>query len=139
MNKVLLVGRLAAEPEVRYTTGENARANARFSVAVNRPFKNSEGNYEADFIRCVAWGNHAEFIQKYFHKGDMIGIDGTIRTGSYTNKDGQKVYTTEVWIDRPEFVGSKNSNGGNSSTTTQRKSNFMNIPNDANEEEGLPF
>lgn len=107
MNKVILMGRLTADPEMRYTTGENATANARFSVAVNRQFKNAEGNYDADFIRCVAWKNNAEFIQKWFHKGDMIVIEGNIRTGSYTNKDGQKVYTTEVWVDRVEFGGAK--------------------------------
>ena len=118
MNKVMLIGRLTADPEIRYTAGENASANARFTVAVNRPFKNADGNNEADFIRCVAWRNHAEFISKYFHKGDAIAIEGNIRTGSYTNKDGVRVYTTEVFVDRPEFVGSKNSSNANSSTST---------------------
>ena len=143
MNKVILVGRLTADPEVNYTTGENASANARFSVAVNRPFKNSDGVYDADFIRCVAWRNNAEFIQKYFHKGSMIGLDGYIRTGSYTNKDGQKVYTTEVWVDRVEFVGGKNDNAQSASTPVPQKSatppdnSWMNAP--AGEEEELPF
>ena len=110
MNSVILVGRLTTDPELRYTSGENAKATTRFTVAVNRPFKNAEGNYDADFIRCVAWDRSAETICKWLNKGSAICINGNIRTGSYKNKDGQTVYTTEVWVDRFEFVGGRNSN-----------------------------
>lgn len=143
MNKVELVGRLTRDPEVRYTTGESANAIARFSVAVNRRFKNAEGNYDADFINCVAFGKTAEFIEKYFRKGMAIGLTGRIQTGNYTNKDGVKVYTTDVVVEEAEFVESKNS--GNATGTPNTPSNggvssndgFMNIPDGIDEE--LPF
>lgn len=142
MNKVELVGRLTRDPEVRYTTGENASAIARFSVAVNRRFKNAEGNYDADFINCVAFGKTAEFIEKYFRKGMAIGLTGRIQTGSYTNKDGQKVYTTDVVVEETEFVESKSSNSASDNTSTSRPTpssndGFMNIPDGIDEE--LPF
>ena len=108
MNKVSIIGRFTRDPEIKYTTGENATATARFSLAVNRRFKNKEGNYDADFINCVAFGKTAEFIEKYFTKGMAIGITGRIQTGSYTNKEGQKVYTTDVVVEETEFVESKN-------------------------------
>ena len=108
MNKVIIIGRFTRDPEIKYSTGENATATARFSLAVNRRFKNKEGNYDADFINCVAFGKTAEFIEKYFTKGMAIGITGRIQTGSYTNKEGQKVYTTDVVIEETEFVESKN-------------------------------
>ena len=133
MNKVELVGRLTRDPEVRYTQGENASAIARFSVAVNRRYKNNEGNYEADFINCVAFGRSGEFIEKYFKKGMAIGISGRIQTGNYTNKDGVKVYTTDVVVEEAEFVESKN-NGGSSAPSSD---GFMNIPDGIDEE--LPF
>lgn len=143
MNKVELVGRLTRDPEVRYTTGESANAIARFSVAVNRRFKNAEGNYDVDFINCVAFGKSAEFIEKYFKKGMAIGLTGRIQTGSYTNKDGVKVYTTDVVVEESEFVESKN--GGSATGTPNTSSNsgassndgFMNIPDGIDEE--LPF
>lgn len=108
MNKVIIIGRFTRDPEIKYSTGENATATARFSLAVNRRFKNKEGNYDADFINCVAFGKTAEFIEKYFSKGMAIGITGRIQTGSYTNKEGQKVYTTDVVVEETEFVESKN-------------------------------
>ena len=108
MNKVIIIGRFTRDPEIKYTTGENATATARFSLAVNRRFKNKEGDYDADFINCVAFGKTAEFIEKYFTKGMAIGITGRIQTGSYTNKEGQKVYTTDVVVEETEFVESKN-------------------------------
>ena len=108
MNKVIIIGRFTRDPEIKYTTGENATATARFSLAVNRRFKNKEGNYDADFINCVAFGKTAEFIEKYFTKGMAIGITGRIQTGSYTNKEGQKVYTIDVVVEETEFVESKN-------------------------------
>lgn len=134
MNLVALVGRLTRDVEVKYTNGENAQAVARFSVAVQRQFKNRDGNYDADFINCVAFGRTAEFIQKYFHKGSMIGIRGEIRTGSYTNKDGVKVYTTDINVSNVEFVGSGNS-GNNSADTSDTR--FMDIPDGVDEE--MPF
>ena len=120
MNKCTLVGRLTKDPEIRYSQGENATATARFSVAVNRRFKNAEGNYDADFINCVAFGKTAEFLEKYFKKGMAIGLTGHIQTGSYTNKDGQKVYTTDVVVEETEFVESKNA----SSNTTKDTSTY---------------
>lgn len=144
MNKVQLVGRLTRDPEIRYSQGENATATARFSVAVNRRFKNAEGNYDADFINCVAFGKSAEFVEKYFKKGMAIGLTGRIQTGSYTNKDGQKVYTTDVIVEETEFVESKGASSVNSSNDSRHapsvssSDGFMNIP-DGVEDEGLPF
>lgn len=143
MNKVQLVGRLTRDPEVRYSTGENSTAIARFSVAVNRRLKNAEGQYEADFINCVAFGKSGEFIEKYFRKGMAIGLTGRIQTGSYTNKEGVKVYTTEVVVEESEFVESKGNGESNQSSFRPAPSSvsgdgFMNIP-DGVEDEGLPF
>ena len=143
MNKVQLVGRLTRDPEIRYSQGENATATARFSVAVNRRFKNSEGNYDADFINCVAFGKSAEFVEKYFKKGMAIGLTGRIQTGSYTNKDGQKVYTTDVVVEETEFVESKgassadNSNNSRSAPSAANNNDFMSITDGVDEE--LPF
>lgn len=141
MNKVELVGRLTKDPEVRYSTGEKATAIARFTVAANRKFKNAEGNYEADFINCQTFGKTAEFLEKFFKKGMMIGLTGRIQTGSYTNKDGVKVYTTDVVVDEAEFVESKGGNDNSSQTTTHTpnsKDSFMNIP-DGLDSDSLPF
>lgn len=110
MNKVILVGRLTKDPENR-TSGDTTVT--RFSVAVNRNFKNANGEYEADFPNCIAFGKTAEFVEKYFKKGDAIGITGRLQTGSYTNKNGDKVYTTDVVIDTVEFVSGKSSAGDN--------------------------
>ena len=143
MNKVQLVGRLTRDPEIRYSQGENATATARFSVAVNRRFKNSEGNYDADFINCVAFGKSAEFVEEYFKKGMAIGLTGRIQTGSYTNKDGQKVYTTDVVVEETEFVESKgassadNSNNSRPAPSATNNNDFMSIPDGVDEE--LPF
>ena len=143
MNKVQLVGRLTRDPEIRYSQGENATATARFSVAVNRRFKNSEGNYDADFINCVAFGKSAEFVEKYFKKGMAIGLTGRIQTGSYTNKDGQRVYTTDVVVEETEFVESKgassadNSNNSRPAPSATNNNDFMSIPDGVDEE--LPF
>ena len=110
MNSVVLVGRLTKDPDVRYNP--SGMGIAKFTVAVDRRFKR-EGQPEADFISCVAFGKTAEFMEKYFTKGKLIGLSGSIQTGSYTNKDGQKVYTTDVVAENVEFVGSKNESGGN--------------------------
>jgi single-strand DNA-binding protein len=110
MNHVNLVGRLVRDPDV-YRNGDSV--SARFTTAVNRRFKNKDGNYDADFISCVSFGKTAEFIEKYFRKGMAIGINGEIRTGSYTNKEGVKVYTTDVYVNDAEFVESKNASQQN--------------------------
>ena len=113
MNKVILMGRLTRDPEVRYSTsGDNQLAIARYTLAVDRRFKR-DGDQSADFIRCVAFGRSGEFAEKYFHQGTKIVAEGRIQTGSYTNKDGNKVYTTEVVVEEQEFAESKNASGNN--------------------------
>ena len=106
MNVVVLMGRLTDEPEVRYTQGTSPVAVARYTLAVDRRFK-KQGEQDADFIRCVAFGKAGEFAEKYFHKGDRVTVNGRIQTGSYTNREGQKVYTTEVIAEGQEFAQDK--------------------------------
>lgn len=117
MNKVILMGRLTRDPEVRYSQGDNSMAIARYTLAVDRRFSRSNGNNgnesSADFIGCVAFGKSAEFAERYLHKGTKIVVTGRIQTGSYTNRDGVKVYTTDVVVEDQEFAESKNSAGGN--------------------------
>lgn len=137
MNKVVIIGRFTRDPEIKYTTGENATATARFSLAVNRRFKNKEGNYDADFINCVAFGKTAEFIEKYFTKGMAIGITGRIQTGSYTNKEGQKVYTTDVVVEETEFVESKNK--GTSDNVPNNNANSNSDFEEVISEDEMPF
>ena len=137
MNKVIIIGRFTRDPEIKYTTGENATATARFSLAVNRRFKNKEGNYDADFINCVAFGKTAEFIEKYFTKGMAIGITGRIQTGSYTNKEGQKVYTTDVVVEETEFVESKNK--GTSDNVPNNNANSNSDFEEVISEDKMPF
>ena len=148
MNKVILMGRLTRDPEVRYSQGEQATAIARYTLAVDRRFKR-DGDQTADFIGCVAFGKLGEFAEKYLRKGTKVVVTGRIQTGSYTNKDGQKVYTTEVILDDQEFADSKGSasdmGGYAQSAPSQRPAptsaigdGFMNIP-DGVEDEGLPF
>lgn len=137
MNKVIIIGRFTRDPEIKYSTGENATATARFSLAVNRRFKNKEGNYDADFINCVALGKTAEFIEKYFTKGMAIGITGRIQTGSYTNKEGQKVYTTDVVVEETEFVESKNK--GTSDNVPNNNANSNSDFEEAASDDEMPF
>lgn len=115
MNKVILMGRLTRNPDVRYGTGEGAMAVARYTLAVDRRFRR-DGGQDADFIGCVAFGRQAEFAEKYLKQGTKIAITGRIQTGSYTNRDGVKVYTTDVVVEDQEFAESKasaaNYNGG---------------------------
>ena len=113
MNKVILMGRLTRDPEVRYSQGEQATAIARYTVAVDRRFRRDGDSQTADFIGCVAFGRQAEFAEKYLRKGTKIALTGRIQTGSYTNKDGNKVYTTEVVVEEQEFAESKNASGNN--------------------------
>ena len=138
MNKVILMGRLTRDPEVRYTQGDNAMAIARYSLAVDRRFKR-DGEPDADFINCVAFGKSGEFAEKYLKKGTKVAVVGRIQTGSYTNKDGQKVYTTDVVVEEQEFAESKNSGSSdnNQSVPTNKNTDFMSIPDGIDEE--LPF
>lgn len=148
MNKVILMGRLTRDPEVRYSQGENAMAVARYTLAVDRrqSRSNQNGEQTADFIQCVAFGRSGEFAEKYFRKGTKVVVTGRIQTGSYTNKDGQRVYTTDVVVEDQEFAESKNAsqnNGGGGFAPADRPSpsdagdGFMNIPEGIDEE--LPF
>ena len=148
MNKVILMGRLTRDPEVRYSQGENAMAIARYTLAVDRrqSRNNQNGEQTADFIQCVAFGRSGEFAEKYFRKGMKVLVTGRIQTGSYTNKDGQRVYTTDVVVEDQEFAESKNAsqnNGGGGFAPADRPSpsdagdGFMNIPEGIDEE--LPF
>jgi len=139
MNRVILTGRLTADPEVRYTTGEKSTAIATFTLAVNRRFvKRDDPNAQtADFIRCQAFGKTAEMISNYFHKGQKADLEGRLATGKYTNKDGQTVYTTDVIIDNIEFGESKKAASGNVDTPMATPSVDINIPDGVDEE--LPF
>ena len=145
MNKVILMGRLTRDPEVRYSQGDQPMAIARFSLAVDRRFK-KDGEQSADFITCVAFGKTGEFIERYAHQGTKLVVEGRIQTGSYTNKDGVKVYTTEVIVENTEFAESKaaaSSHEGGYQAARPEPSGaagdgFMNIP-DGVEDEGLPF
>lgn len=147
MNKVTLMGRLTRDPDVRYSQGGQPMAIARYTLAVDRRRGRSDSDQQtADFISCVAFGKAGEFVEKYLHKGMKICVAGRIQTGSYTNRDGQKVYTTDVVVEEQEFCESRAANDTvqNHSTPTPQSSGtsaaldgFMNIPYDIDEE--LPF
>ena len=153
MNKVILVGRLTRDPDVRYSSGDSAMAIARYTLAVDRRGRrdNNAGadQQTADFINIVAFGRDGEFAEKYLRKGSRILVEGRIQTGSYTNKEGQKVYTTDVVVERHEFVDSKSSSQGSGSADSfaapaggsggapDGGDGFMNIPDGIDEE--LPF
>ena len=144
MNKVILMGRLTRDPEVRYGAGENSTAVARYTIAVDRRFKR-DGEQNADFIGCVAFGRNAEFAEKYLRQGTKIVLTGRIQTGSYTNRDGQKVYTTDIIVEEQEFAESKAAAAGNggqgnysrASSAPSDANGFMNIPDGIDDE--LPF
>ena len=151
MNKVILMGRLTRDPDVRSSAGENSTAVARYTLAVDRRF-HRDGDATADFIGCVAFGRQAEFAEKYLRQGTKIAITGRIQTGSYTNREGQKVYTTDVVVEEQEFAESKNAGGNNGGYSAPQHNNpapsantsdlgsadgFMNIPDGIDEE--LPF
>ena len=152
MNRVILMGRLTRDPEVRYSQGERSTAIARYTLAVDRRGRRNQDNGEqsADFINCVAFDRAGEFAEKYFRQGMRVLVSGRLQTGSYVNKDGQKVYTTEVILDDQEFADSKGASsemggGYTQSAPAQRPApasaigdGFMNIP-DGVEDEGLPF
>ncbi|MCM1569912.1 MAG: single-stranded DNA-binding protein [Roseburia sp.] len=154
MNKVILMGRLTRDPEVRYSQGESATAVARFSIAVDRRFKR-QGEPDADFFNCTAFNKQAEFIERYLRKGIKVVLSGRVQNDNYTNKDGQMVYSVRVMVDEIEFAESKNANSGGDSGYNSGYSNnnnygggqapapsgagdgFMNIPDGIDEE--LPF
>lgn len=147
MNKVILMGRLTRDPEIRYANNGNNTCIANYTLAVDRRFKRQGDEQTADFIRCVAMGKGGEFAEKYLHQGTKIVVEGRIQTGSYTNKDGQKIFTTDVMVESQEFAESKaaSAQNGNQNASAPTRPNvaqndsdgFMNIP-DAIEEE-LPF
>ena len=152
MNKVILMGRLTRDAEVRYSQGENSTAIARFSLAVDRRFRRDGDEQNTDFINCVAFGKTAEFLERFGRKGTKFVLEGRIQTGSYTNKDGQRVYTTDVVAENVEFAESKNASAGNNDGGYQNAGfgggnnapapsgagdGFMNIPDGIDEE--LPF
>lgn len=155
MNKVILMGRLTRDPEVRYSAGESSTAVARYTLAVDRRFRREGSDQTADFIGCVAFGRQAEFAEKYLRQGIKIAITGRIQTGSYTNRDGQKVYTTDVVVEEQEFAESKAASAQNGGGSGYRQPSpaaapmmpspsqasvgdgFMNIPDGIDEE--LPF
>ena len=149
MSKVILMGRLTADPDVRYSNnGDKQLCISRYTLAVDRRFKR-DGEPTADFIRCVAFGRSGEFAEKYFHKGIKIAVDGRIQTGSYQNKDGQTVYTTDVIVENQEFAESKAASEQNAGAVPQAEpkaeeptadagDGFMNIP-DSVDDSGLPF
>ncbi len=145
MNKVILMGRLTRDPEVRYSQGDSASAVARYTLAVDRRFRR-DGEASADFINCVAFGRAAEFAERYLRQGVKIAVTGRIQTGSYTNRDGVKVYTTDVVIEEQEFAESKAASASNNvgfqpspapSPSVDIGDGFMNIPDGIDEE--LPF
>ena len=146
MNKVILMGRLVRDPEVRYSQGANPTAIARYSLAADRKIKR-DGEPSADFINCITFGKLAMFADKYLHKGTKIAVVGRIQTGSYTNKDNQKIYTTDVVVEEQEFAESKStsqnannqmhSSPNNSPEYMSSGDGFMNIPDGIDEE--LPF
>ena len=146
MNRVILMGRLTRDAEIRYSQGESSTAIARFSLAVDRRFRKEGDEQTADFINCVAFGRTAEFMERFGRKGTKFVAEGRIQTGSYTNKDGQRVYTTDVVVESVEFAESKSaasaSDGGftpadRPSPSQAAGDGFMNIPDGIDEE--LPF
>lgn len=145
MNKVILMGRLTRDPDVRYSQGDKAIAIARYSLAVDRRGRRSQDNEQtADFISCVAFDKAGEFAEKYFRQGMRVLVSGRIQTGSYTNRDGVKVYTTDIVVEEQEFADSKgaaaagNSQSSNQSQYTNAGDGFMHIP-DGVDDLGLPF
>ena len=144
MNRAILMGRLTRDPEVRYTSGEKSMAVARYTLAVDRRGRgNNSGEQTADFINIVAFDKAGEFAERYFRQGMRVLVSGRIQTGSYTNKEGQKVYTTDIVVDSQDFADSKGAGSGSGSGSSAAPSapmgdGFMNIP-DGVEDEGLPF
>lgn len=147
MNRVILCGRLTRDPEVRYSQGEKAMAIARYTLAIDRKKRRGQDNNEqtADFINCISFDKGGEFVEKYFRQGMRVLVSGRIQTGNYTNKDGVKVYTTDVVVEEQEFADGKNASSGGGSQLANAQgtsgaigNDFVNLP-DGVEDEGLPF
>ena len=136
MNKVIEIGRLVREPEIRYSQGASSTCVARYTLAVDRKFK-QEGQPTADFINCIAFGKLGEFAEKYLHKGIKIAVTGRIQTGSYKKKDGNTVYTTDVVVDEQEFCESKSQSNSQPQPAQSNDNSWMNILDDV--EDSLPF
>ena len=138
MNKIILMGNLTRDPEIRYTQGENALAIARFSLAINRRFA-KQGDTEVDYFNCTAFGKQAEFIEKYFRKGSRMLVSGRVQNDNYTNKNGEKVYSVQIIAEEIEFAERKGSGqtSGGAPEPREASNDFMNIPDGV--EEGLPF
>lgn len=137
MNKVILMGRLTRDPEVRYSQGERSMAIAKYTLAIDRRKTQQNSDPGADFINCVAFDRAGEFAEKYFRQGLRVLVSGHLQTGSYTNKDGQKVYTTDVIVESQEFADSRR-DGSGAGSRGSKDDDFMNIPDNV-EDEGLPF
>ena len=137
MNHVVLIGRLVRDPEIRYSQGEKPMAVAKYTLAVDRRYKR-DGEPAADFIRCIAFGRNAEFAEKYMTQGRKFAVSGSIQAGSYKNKDGQTVYTTDVIVNGQDFCDSKPAGSGSFAEAETDSEGFMNIP-DGVEDDGLPF
>lgn len=140
MNRVILMGRLTRDPDVKYSQGEKSIAVARYTLAVDRRGKKDSDSNEqqADFISCVAFDRYGEFAEKYFRQGMRVLISGRIQTGSYTNKEGKKVYTTDVVVESQEFADSKNASGQNTTPESTSNNGFINVP-DGVDDDTLPF
>ena len=148
MNKVILMGNLTRDPEIRYSQGENSLAIARFSIAVNRRFSR-QGDTDTDFFNCTAFGNQAEFVEKYFKQGSRMLLTGRVQNDNYTNKNGERVYSVQIMADEIEFAerkstadanasrGASNFGGGAPEPAMAADDDFMNIPDGI--EDGLPF
>ena len=137
MNKVIEIGRLVKDPDIRYSQGANTTCVARYTLAVDRKFK-QDGQPTADFINCIAFGKLGEFAEKYLHKGTKIAVVGRIQTGSYKNKDGNTIYTTDVVVEEQEFCESKSQSNSQPQPAQSNSDGFMLIPDNL-EDEGLPF
>ena len=139
MNKVILMGNLTKDPELRYTQGENPLAVARFSLAVNRRFAGKEKENKADFFNCTAFGKQGEFVEKYFKQGSRMLLSGRLQNDNYTNKNGEKVYSLQIIAEEIEFAEKKSTADANAGAAGQQDNSddFMNIPDGI--EDGLPF
>ena len=137
MNKVILIGRLTKDPEIRYSQGASSTCIARYTLAVDRKFK-QEGQPNADFINCIAFGKLGEFAEKYLRKGIKIAVTGRIQTGSYKNKDGNTVYTTDVVVEEQEFCESKSQSNSQPQTAQSNDNSWMSIPDNL-DDSSLPF
>lgn len=137
MNKVIIMGRLTRDPEARFSAGDNPIEIVRFTLAVDRKYK-KDGEPTADFINCIAFGKTAEVIEKYVHQGNKIAIEGRWQTGSYTNKDGVKIYTNDCMVESIDFCESKGSQQNTNSQPQNNENEFMRIP-DNMENDGVPF